>query len=162
MTVASCTRQSKRCAPTQKEAKFVNNGHFERFTVRTRIWMKPMVNFELQSAQIGPDWPVLGWLAPFPFSRATRFSHKKNREQSFILNMQMIIYIYPQIGRVSSLRVYRFHMTTFFQSTVYYIHRTNGHPPFCIPFTNWRRTQRLKQIWAEKLFYLQSVLNASL
>ena len=41
------------------------------------------------------------------------------REQACILNMQMIIYIYPKICWVPSSMVYAFHPTTFFQLGVY-------------------------------------------
>ena len=33
---------------------------------------------------------MVGWLAQFPLARLARISHWKNREQSCILNMQMI------------------------------------------------------------------------
>ena len=62
--------------------------------------------------------PPLGWLALFPLPRATRINHKP--ELSGILNMQMIIYDYPETRWVSSLMALFkfFQMTTFFQSSV--------------------------------------------
>ena len=45
---------------------------------------------------IGPYWPIwpfLGRREPFPLPRATSISHEP--EQSCILNMQLIMYIYP-------------------------------------------------------------------
>ena len=60
-------------------------------------------------------------LCPPTFLRPTStrsLVHNSHQSKSSVLNMQMIIYIYPYICWILSLMVYSFHITTFFQSSV--------------------------------------------
>ena len=59
----------------QANLKVTNKAQFERFTIRVRTVKRS------------------GRLAPFRLPRATRISDKP--EQSWLLNMQMKIYVYP-------------------------------------------------------------------
>ena len=89
----------------------------------TQVRMQTLANFALCSAQlIGPCWPIWPLSGRLVSSIATCNSLQSTsvtREQACILNMQMMIYIYPKILWVSSSMVYAFHPTTFFQLGVY-------------------------------------------